>query len=204
MSSDGRTGPPLARHLQPASFRLENLDDWSESADNQTGFLSNRGQSNYGSDMQRILLTLVLLLSITRELQAQRRVTPYQPATPTTSPYLYLTLPETGALPNYQAFVEPLQNQQRINVSHQAEIGRLNQEQLDYGPATGVAPTGTASVYNNLSHYYPGSNPSSGTQRPGAPRAAGGRNVQRTLQSPYQAAPVTQPGMAAGMGGGFF
>jgi hypothetical protein len=107
---------------------------------------------------------------------AQQAVQSYQPSRPALSPYLYLTRPNVGPFPNYQAFVQPTQNQLQINQVQQSQVTQLqqNQQQLQQtqqklqqlGPAQ-MAPTGTGSSFNSLSHFYSSS-----------PSPTGGRGKQ--------------------------
>ncbi len=48
------------------------------------------------------------------------QVARYQPATPTVSPYLNLTLFNNGGLPNYHALVRPQIRQREFNMQQQA------------------------------------------------------------------------------------
>ena len=122
-----------------------------------------------------VVMALVLLAAPERG-GAQQAVQSYQPSRPALSPYLYLTRPNVGPFPNYQAFVQPTQNQLQINQVQQSQVTQLqqNQQQLQQtqqklqqlGPAQ-MAPTGTGSSFNSLSHYYSSS-----------PSPAGGRGKQ--------------------------
>ena len=122
-----------------------------------------------------VVMALVLLAAPERG-GAQQAVQSYQPSRPALSPYLYLTRPNVGPFPNYQAFVQPTQNQLQINQLQQSQVTQLqqNQQQLQQaqeklqqlGPAQ-MAPTGTGSSFNSLSHFYSSS-----------PSAAGGRGKQ--------------------------
>jgi hypothetical protein len=122
-----------------------------------------------------VVMALVLLAAPERA-GAQQAVQSYQSSRPALSPYLYLTRPNVGPFPNYQAFVQTTQNQLQINQIQQSQVTTLqqNQQQLQQsqeklqqlGPAQ-MAPTGTGSSYNSLSHYYSVS-----------PSASGGRGKQ--------------------------
>jgi hypothetical protein len=123
-------------------------------------------------------LPTVLLLFAT-ESQAQQSST-YQPSRPTLSPYLYLTRPNSGPFPNYQAFVQPTKNQQQFNQAQQTQVTELQSQvqqqqqqmgQQKYGPAV-MAPTGVGGgAYNSLSHYYPsGGSASTGARGKSAAR----------------------------------
>ena len=122
-----------------------------------------------------VVMALVLLAAPERG-GGQQPVPSYQPSRPALSPYLYLTRPNVGPFPNYQAFVQPTQNQLQINQLQQTQVTQLqqNQQQLQdaqeklqkMGPAQ-MASTGTGSSFNSLSHFYSSS-----------PSAAGGRGKQ--------------------------
>jgi hypothetical protein len=73
-------------------------------------------------------VTLMVAAALCAEAQAQQLVAPYTPAKPTLSPYLYLTRPNQGPLPNYQTFVEPLKNQAQVNRNQQAAIQDIQQQ----------------------------------------------------------------------------
>jgi hypothetical protein len=110
------------------------------------------------------LLTVGMLamLAARSDVQAQQQVPSYRPNSPTLSPYLYLTRPNAGPFPNYQTFVQPLENQRTTNQMAQQQLIQLqqNQQQLEQTQqqefAPTLAPTGVGSVYNNTSHYYSG------------------------------------------------
>jgi len=84
----------------------------------------------------------------------------YRPASPTLSPYLYLTRPNAGPFPNYQTFVQPLEAQRQTNQIAQQQIIQLqqNQQQIQQTQqqqfALTLSPTGVGSTFNNVSHYY--------------------------------------------------
>lgn len=117
------------------------------------------------------VLSAVLVVGLTvflgnDSLAQAQRVPRYTPATPTLSPYLGLLRNNNGAIPNYFAFVRPIQRQQQINqqaavqLQKQAlEIERTQEEfnQLEVG-ATGKGAwfynTGTRNQFNQRSHYY--------------------------------------------------
>jgi hypothetical protein len=141
------------------------------------------------SSMRRNILSLILMVAVLSTClvaQAQRPVGTYMPAKPTISPYLYLTKPNAGPLPNYQTFVEPIRNQTQVNNAQQLNIDTLQQtqtqqtqqiqlqatqqtqqdqalqkQQMKITPAS-VAPTGIGAGYNNMSHYYGGSGGAAG------------------------------------------
>jgi len=91
----------------------------------------------------------------------------YTPS-PTLSPYLYLfgTGGNTfGALPNYQAYVQPALQQNQLNAQNQYSISQLQQQLNQVRTTTGlgttgfsghIRPTGEAATYMNFSHYYSG------------------------------------------------
>jgi len=123
-----------------------------------------------------LVVMALVLLALPERGGAQQAIQSYQPSRPALSPYLYLTRPNVGPFPNYQAFVQPTQNQLQINQLQQSQVTQLqqNQQQLQQsqeklqqlGPAQ-MAPTGTGSSFNSLSHFYSSS-----------PSAAGGRGKQ--------------------------
>lgn len=84
----------------------------------------------------------------------------YTPSRPTVSPYLNLLRNDNGTIPNYYSLVRPqlnqldFDNQVRISAKSQAlAVRRL--ETLSQQQGASSSPTGTGSVFNNLSHYYP-------------------------------------------------
>jgi hypothetical protein len=91
----------------------------------------------------------------------------YTPS-PTLSPYLYLFGNGNngfGALPNYQAFVQPALQQQQLNAQNLNSISILQQQLNQVRASTGlgttgfsghIRPTGEAATYMNFSHYYTG------------------------------------------------
>ena len=114
--------------------------------------------------MQRIFAAAVMLLvlGVALTARAQQSVPSYRPSSPTLSPYLYLTRPQSGPFPNYQTFVQPLQNQYQTNQMAQQQIIQLQKQQQDLQLtqqqqfAPNLAPTGIGSTYNSLSHFYGG------------------------------------------------
>lgn len=83
----------------------------------------------------------------------------YTPSRPTLSPYLNLTTPNRGVLPNYFSLVRPLQTQRsidtRLTAAAQAQARTIrNLSQLTAAPPASQG-TGTASVYRQYSHFYP-------------------------------------------------
>lgn len=82
----------------------------------------------------------------------------YQPSRPTVSPYLNLFRQQTGAIPNYQSLVRPLQlqneanqRQQQINAERGATISALQAQLFELQQAqaagAGVSPTGKSSWF---------------------------------------------------------
>ncbi len=139
-----------------------------------------------------VLVLVSAMLSLCAEAQAQRQVGSYTPSKPTLSPYLWLTRPNNGPLPNYQTFVQPLKNQAQIDSNQQYDIQDLQQgqqqqtqQQLQFQQQSAqqqsqwkitppaVAPTGIAAGFNNLGGYYGGSG-ASGGQKPQAKGKQGG------------------------------
>lgn len=105
--------------------------------------------------------------------EAQYGYQRYRPSTPTLSPYVSLANGNFGPLPNYYAFVRPLENaqqtlQQESRLFNQQQKEILNQRnqlerlQTDFGQ-TRLAPTGRkagwfrvggSTGFGNTSHYY--------------------------------------------------
>jgi len=116
--------------------------------------------------VKRITLLAICMLATLAEAhfaKAQQAVPSYRPNTPTLSPYLYLTRPNAGPFPNYQTFVQPLENQRTTNQIAQQQIIQLqqNQKQLQQTQlqqfAPTLAPTGVGGTFDSLSHFYPAS-----------------------------------------------
>jgi hypothetical protein len=84
----------------------------------------------------------------------------YAPSRPTVSPYLNLLRRDNGPVPNYHTLVRPqfqqLANNQQQQMQINTQQGNLSnlQDHLQI-KEPGVRATGTASVYNDRSHYYP-------------------------------------------------
>jgi hypothetical protein len=100
----------------------------------------------------------VLVCCFTSSGQAQP---PYQPASPTLSPWFGLFERSAGPLPSYHYFVRPrqefqraLQQQQLTTQAQGAALGTLGQELSQIGRTDAVKPTGTGSVFMDYSHYY--------------------------------------------------
>src|SRR5215813_11638973 len=94
----------------------------------------------------KLLQVLIVLALLSASVMAQQQMPSYRPSTPTLSPYLYLTRPNSGPFPNYQTFVQPLENQRQTNMIQNRQINQLQQttQQLQdeqYAPST-AAPTG--------------------------------------------------------------
>ncbi len=105
--------------------------------------------------------------------EAQYGYQRYRPSTPVLSPYLGLTASNNGVLPNYFAFVRPLENAQqtlrdesRMFSQQRQELmkqrNQLQQLQTEFGQSA-IAPTGKAgwfkvgsrqTGFRNTSHYY--------------------------------------------------
>jgi len=92
------------------------------------------------------------------------RPTYYTPRRPTLSPYLELTRPQQGPLPNYHQFVRPRQQVLREFQQNEQQIRLLQREinqQQQQSPTTGrvapssAAPTGGGATFFNYSHFYP-------------------------------------------------
>src|SRR5262245_58827307 len=76
-------------------------------------------------------VAIVFMLACIGTASAQQSVGSYRPASPTLSPYLYLTRPQQGPFPNYQTFVQPLQSQYQTNQAAQQQIIQLQKQQQD-------------------------------------------------------------------------
>lgn len=88
----------------------------------------------------------------------------YTPKRPTVSPYLNLLRDDTGPLPNYYGLVRPQLNQQAFDnqVSRDSRSQTLSIQKLaTISGANSTGPTGTGSVFKNLSHFYPAKQKSS-------------------------------------------
>ncbi|TWT85904.1 hypothetical protein Pla123a_07110 [Posidoniimonas polymericola] len=91
----------------------------------------------------------------------------YQPATPTTSPYLNLLRPNGGALTNYFSLVRPQQRQIEFNRQVQDFARRQTLENAEIeqrflqpqtpvtGTAAGFMVPSASGTYQNYSHFYP-------------------------------------------------
>ena len=92
----------------------------------------------------------------------------YSPS-PALSPYLYLFgnggTNGFGALPNYQAYVQPALAQNQLNAQNSNAISQLQVQLNQVRTTTGlgttgfsghIRPTGQAATYMNYSHYYTG------------------------------------------------
>ena len=115
--------------------------------------------------MIRCILAFALILgiwgSVVGKATGQELPRRYQPSRPTISPYLNLFRPNFGAIPNYYAFVRPQLDQQAINLqqgqainSNTQSIARVADKAKQPLAPQGV-PTGTASQFMTLSHFYP-------------------------------------------------
>jgi hypothetical protein len=108
-----------------------------------------------------ILLGVLAIVALAEEASAQRRqATRYSPPYgPTISPYLQYYNRRIGVFSNYYTFVRPevqlrstLRNQQQELTNLDAELRAAEASRIR---ESGVAPTGTGSVYMNYLHYYP-------------------------------------------------
>lgn len=68
----------------------------------------------------------IACLSLSERCSAQ--VARYQPATPTVSPYLNLTLFNNGGLPNYHALVRPQIRQREFNLQQQSLLQQQSRQ----------------------------------------------------------------------------
>ncbi len=110
--------------------------------------------------MRRFLKSTVfaILLAVPC-LRADGQDTPrYRPQRPTVSPYLNLLRNDNGPVPNYYSLVRPQLNQQAFDnrIASAARLQSLSIQKLeDIAERGATGPTGTGSVYRNLSHFYP-------------------------------------------------
>ncbi|MCE5268552.1 MAG: hypothetical protein LLG00_11770 [Planctomycetaceae bacterium] len=103
---------------------------------------------------------------------AHAQAQPGDPASrPALSPWFGLYQKNGGPLDNYHMFVRPrfqlnntLRQQQDAIQSNNAGIRSLDQEMTSTQERMGIRPTGSASVFMNYSHYYPGPGQSLGNQ----------------------------------------
>jgi hypothetical protein len=100
------------------------------------------------------------ILGPTTECRSQ---TPYQPTTPTISPWINLFQSRPGPLGNYNSYVRPqmeLQDtlQQQGAYIQQQGVGlqTLGRTLWQVEHTVRMRPTGSGSVFMNYSHYYPG------------------------------------------------
>jgi len=107
---------------------------------------------------------------------------------PSISPWMGLFQRNPGPLGNYNSYVRPqldLQNtfrQQQAAIQRQgASISALGQTLSEMEGIGGVRPTGTGSVFMDLSHYYPQSSRAGAAARP---RATAPRPAARSSRRP--------------------
>ncbi len=99
----------------------------------------------------------ILLLVLLKDARAQD-VPRYRPAKPTVSPYLNLLRNDNGPLPIYYGLVRPQLNQQAFDnsMANTARSQNIAIQRLTTISGEGsTGPTGSASVFNNTSHFYP-------------------------------------------------
>jgi hypothetical protein len=137
--------------------------------------------------MRRLWLTRAVLIcgaafSAAPSAEAQQRYTPYQPSTPTISPWMNLYQRNPGPLDNYNTYVRPqiqlrdTLQQQDARIQRQGNsIHLLGQEVTEIQQEPTVRPTGSGAGYMNYSHYYPSLGAGGQT-----PRAAAGSRAART------------------------
>jgi|SRR6185437_2726146 len=115
---------------------------------------------------------------------------------PYVSPYLNLVRPGSDPGLNYYTLVQPLLQQQQINLQQNRNVqnlGRqLQQQQAEimtpYGAVGRLRPTGRGATFMNYSHYYPGLGAGSSAGRQYTSAAAGGGGMNMSM---------------GGMGGGY-
>ncbi len=95
----------------------------------------------------------------------------YHPSSSTLSPYLNLTNPDTGPLPNYFSLTRPQLQQMDINnrqktitQQQEDEINRLDKSFSVRNSE--VKPTGTGAGFMNFDHFYSGGGAGSTPARP--------------------------------------
>lgn len=101
------------------------------------------------------VLAAILALSLNSPGQDIPR---YAPKRPTISPYLNLLRGNEGPLPNYYSLVRPQLDQRSSDtrISHSSQSNDLAIRSLSsIVERTESGPTGTGSVFNNRSHFYP-------------------------------------------------
>ncbi|MEO2046114.1 MAG: hypothetical protein ABGX16_06015 [Pirellulales bacterium] len=128
----------------------------------------------------RLLAILVLGFALVpSERACAQRARKYQPARPTTSPYLNLLRTNVSGVPNYYSFVRPQQKQREINLNERSirqrqarTLGKientLQQGRLPIqstGSGSGFMLQGTRSTFMTPSRYYPQSGPGNGRAR---------------------------------------
>ena len=106
------------------------------------------------------VFVIAVVLFIGGEVSAQEPPR-YSPSRATVSPYLNLLRNNTGPLPAYHGLVRPALNQQAYNQQQTAQSAMQNVQlqSLADRRTAGRRPTGTGSVFRNLSHYYPARRP---------------------------------------------
>ena len=106
-----------------------------------------------GTTVMAGFLALVLL-----EHAGAQDIPRYSPNRPTVSPYLNLLRTDSGGVPNYYGLVRPQLNQQAFDrqISNTARSQNLAIQKLStVSELRSTGPTGTGSVFKNLSHFYP-------------------------------------------------
>lgn len=86
----------------------------------------------------------------------QQGIPAYRPARPSVSPYLYLTQPDVGQLPNYYAFVRPLREQMETNRIERENMTEFEQRLRSQQQAAEGTATGVGATYLDYGHFYPG------------------------------------------------
>ena len=132
------------------------------------------------NSLRRFLIILGMFTVLAAQASAQLRDRynrRYEPARPTLSPYLNLTRPDWGTLPNYQSLVRPMLRQQELNQRAARILDRNAQRLQQLGERTEETqelirgwtsrtptvanPTGKSSIFGavsgfrSYSHYYP-------------------------------------------------
>lgn len=146
---------------QIQSTNLRETQKKSEFGGNQ----SKAGHPSYRLPLLATVGALMLLFTSSQSFAQQQTVPRYQPGRSTVSPYLNLLRGESGVIPNYYAFVRPIENQTRVNQQQAARNSfqrqQLEKVQKDFSQFE-PSPTGKAgwhgaqgrTGFQQTSHYY--------------------------------------------------
>jgi hypothetical protein len=138
--------------------------------------------------MNRILTGAIILTALACLPAAAQAQNPYSnlsggitsgpvSSRPTVSPYLNLLRPQGGvAIPNYQALVRPMLEQERINQNQGRQLAQMNRmyqgpsSQSSAGAPIEIRGTGHKTGFMNYSAYYPSLQNAQQARRPGMTR----------------------------------